>query len=249
MKTKSLQGRVALVTGSTRGLGRHLALALAGQGADVFIHGRRSSPAAEQAVAEARALGARSRLVTGDVRQWHQVRELMSTVAAEYGRLDILINNVGDFLFKPLLRLTVEEWRDMIDSNLHSAFYGCKAALPTMVQQGWGRIINVGVANADRIHAYAGAAAYAIAKSGVQILTRSLAVEVAAQGVTVNLVSPGLMESSALTDEVRTRQIHAVPMKRLGLATDLTSAVLYLLSDEAEYITGADITVSGGWGL
>jgi len=249
MKTKSLQGRVALVTGSSRGLGRHLALALAGQGADVFIHGRRNSPAAEQAVAEVRAKGVRSRLVTGDVRQWHQVRELMSTVVAEYGRLDILINNVGDFLFKPLLRLTVEEWRDMIDSNLHSAFYGCKAALPTMLQQGWGRIINVGVANADRIHAYAGAAAYAIAKSGVQILTRSLAVEVAAQGVTVNMVSPGLMDDSSLNDEARERQIHAVPMQRLGVATDLVGAVLFLVSEEAEYITGANITVSGGWGL
>jgi NAD(P)-dependent dehydrogenase (short-subunit alcohol dehydrogenase family) len=146
---------VALVTGSTHGLGRHLALALAGQGRTCSFTAGGTVRSRNKPWRRRAPLGARSRLVTGDVRQWHQVRELMATVAAEYGRLDILINNVGDFLFKPLLRLTVEEWRDLIDSNLHSAFYGCKAALPTMVQQGWGRIINVGVANADRIHAYA----------------------------------------------------------------------------------------------
>jgi NAD(P)-dependent dehydrogenase (short-subunit alcohol dehydrogenase family) len=249
MNASALEGQVAMVTGSSRGLGRHLALALAGHGADVIINYHREHLAAEEVVDLAQKQGVRAMALQADVRDWSQMQRLAAAALKRMGRLDILVNNVGDFLQKSLLEMDVIEWQEMIASNLHSAFFGCRAVLPAMRHQGYGRIINIGLANANRIHAYATVAAYAIAKTGVQILTRSLAQETALYGITVNMVSPGLMESDLTSMEEKRQQINAVPMRRLGVASDLVGAVLYLLSEQAEYVTGADITVSGGWGL
>ncbi len=242
----TLCNRTALITGSSRGLGRHTALALAREGADVIIHYRNNRTEAEQVAQEAQQMGVRAYCLAADVRDQQQVQNLINAAQQKNGRLDILINNVGNFIQQRLLEMEAKAWHEMIDSNLHSVFYGCKAVLPIMIKQGYGRIINVGVANADRIQAFVQTAAYAIAKTGVQILTRSLARETAGLGITVNMVSPGLMAAAESQEEQPTP---TVPMGRMGQAADFCTAVLYLLSDHAHYVTGANIVVSGGWGI
>lgn len=246
--TANLCTRTALITGSSRGLGRHAALALAREGANVVVHYRHNKAAAEQVVQEARQWGGHVYCLAADVRDQQQVQNMIAAVQHNSGRLDILINNVGNFYQQPLLEMDGQAWHEMIDSNLHSVFYACQAVVPIMIEQGYGRIINVGVANADRIQAYVQTAAYAIAKTGVQILTRSLARETAGYGITVNMISPGLMASGAVS-ETEEGQARSVPMGRVGGGVDYSSAVLYLLSEGAQYVTGANIVVSGGWGL
>jgi len=249
VRAAGLQGRVVLVTGSSRGLGRSLVLALAAEGVDVVINYLCDRQAAEQTARQAQQQGVRVKTIQADVREWSQVQALMDSAVTHMGRLDGLVNNVGGFLQKPLQDLTPIEWLEMINSNLHSAYYGCKAVLPIMKQQRYGRIINIGVANADRLQAYSTIAAYAIAKTGVQILTRSLAREVAAHSITVNMVSLGLMDTGLWSGVEKEEQIKKVPMGRLGSGADFAAAVFYLLSDQANYITGANLTVSGGWGV
>ena len=246
---KTLAGKIALVTGSSGGLGKEIALALAREGARVAIHFYRDQKAADETLAQLRPIQSDAIAVPADIRNWSHAEKLIDAVGAHFGRLDILVNNAGSFLRKPLSRTTVEEWADQIESNLYGTFYCCRAALPRMREQGYGRIINIALANADRVHAYKEVAAHGIAKTGVLILTRSLALEEAAYGITVNAISPGLMDNGRLPARAIEEQSAAVPMKRLGTWKDVSGAILYLVSDQARYITGANIVVSGGWGV
>jgi NAD(P)-dependent dehydrogenase (short-subunit alcohol dehydrogenase family) len=240
--------RVALLTGGSSGLGREMALTLAGNGLRVAIAYRQDRLLASKTLNEL-LLNEDAMIWRADVRRWPDVQRLVAAVMDRFGRIDVLVNNVGDFVAKPFERTSVEEWREMFDSNLHSAYYGCRAVGPIMKKQRYGRIINIGLANADRVHAYKKTLPYAIAKTGVLILTRSLAMEWAPHRITVNALLPGLMDNGSLSRTRRRSLTDEVPAGRPGDGRDLAGALLYLISDEASYVTGAEITVSGGWGL
>jgi 3-oxoacyl-[acyl-carrier protein] reductase len=245
----NLEGKTAVITGASRGLGKGMAIALAELGATVIVNYRRDLAAAEQTLEAVRKHQPHSIIYRANVRLWDEVEKMMTAVRKEFGRIDILINNAGELVLKPLFDLEVDNWDNQLRSNLSSVFYCCKAVLPIMREQNYGRIINIAIANIRPVHAYSQAAAHAIAKSGVLIMTRSLARENAPFGITINSISPGLMDNESLTADEIKELTSRVPQDRLGTAADLMSAVKFLLSDEAGYVTGTDIIVSGGWGL
>jgi len=241
--------KYALVTGSSRGIGRGIALALARAGINVAVNYLSDAKAAINMVGEIVRLGKQSFSIQADVRDFDSVKNLIWQAEQKFGRIDVLVNNVGDFIQKPLAQTSVKDWHSMLDSNLNSAFYCCKVALEGMRRRGYGRIINITVANAARRQAYKQVAAYTIAKTGVLILTKSLAVEEAKNGITVNAISPGFIDTGSITLKLKEETKNKIPMRKLGSPQDIANAVLFLISDEAEYITGAEIVVSGGWGL
>jgi len=245
----NLQGKTALVTGASRGLGKDVALFLGRLGANVAVNYLQDETAAEQVVAKIERTATQAAAIHADVREWQQVEKLVSRVTARFGSLDILINNVGEFITSPLWKMDIKDWHNMLASNLHSAFYCSKAVIPVMQKRKFGRIVNIALANANRIHAYKTTAAYAIAKTGILILTKSLAVEVAAFGITVNAVSPGLMDNGSLTPERIDSMAPKIPLGKPGTGKDIVGAIGYLVSDEAAYVTGTEIIASGGWGL
>jgi NAD(P)-dependent dehydrogenase (short-subunit alcohol dehydrogenase family) len=245
----SLKNMTVLITGSSRGLGNKIALSLADEGANLIIHYLKSKEAAFRTVEQIKKRGVNAIAVQTDVCDWNQVEKLFQTVSKEMGRIDGLVNNVGDFMQKSLSDTSVSEWQYILNSNLNSAFYCCKAVLPYMRKNGFGRIINIAVANADRIHSYHKTSVYGIAKTGLLILTRCLAIEEAENGITVNSVSPGLMDNGTLCSDDIASLDAKIPMHRIGKAQDLYSVIHFLLTSEAGYITGSNIHVSGGWGI
>lgn len=233
----------ALVTGSARGIGRALVLALARDGYDVAVHYRNSRDEAHAVAAAAEAFGVGGVTLDADVTVEAQARGLVERAHGAFGRLDVLINNVGDYHYGPLDALDGATWRAMFDSNLHATFYTCQAAVPLLRSQGGGRIVNLGYAGAENLVARPGIAAYGIAKTGVILYSKALAKVEAAHGITVNVVSPGVMENSV------TKPTREIPMGRAGQLDELVGAVRYLLSPAAAYITGVTLEVAGGWNV
>lgn len=238
--TRRNQG--ALVTGSSGGIGRAIALKLASEGFDVAIHYMSSKEKAEKTAAEIRALGVKCVTLQANLTRPEEAEKLVLDAFRELGNLSVLVNNVGNYVFKPVLDNTLEDWHDMLDSNLNSTFYTCRAAIPLMRDQKHGRIINLGYAGAENVLARPGNTAYAIAKTGVIILSKSLARTEIKHGITVNVVSPGIMETSV------TKPLSEVPAGRDGKLEELVFAVWNFV-DGPEYITGQVIEVSGGWNL
>lgn len=233
----------ALVTGSAKGIGRALLLALAGAGHDVAVHYRGSETEAEAVADEARALGADATVLQADVTVEAEARSLVDRTIDRFGRLDVVINNVGNYHKGPLDEHASEDWHAMLDSNLHATFYVCQQALPALRRSPRGRIVNIGYAGSDTLVAKPGIVAYQIAKTGVLLYTRSLAKTEAHHGVTANVLAPGVIENSV------TKPIGEIPMGRPGTLDEMTAAALYLVSDEARYVTGAFLPVAGGWNL
>ena len=246
---KTLDGRVALITGASRGLGKAMALALAEAGARLALVAR-SRDQLEKAAAECHALGAEAEAYPADVTDEHSVTHLAHTVMGRFGRLHILINNAGVNVRKPLTDFTLEEWRLVLDTNLTGAFLMCRAFIPHMKGQGYGRIINV-CSNQSHV-GLAHRAAYGASKAGLLGFTRALALELAPEKITVIGISPGPIHTEineALFRDPAVRQwfLDRVPLGRLGRPEEIGALAVYLCSEEAGLITGADILIDGGW--
>ncbi len=235
--------KVALVTGSARGIGRAILLALAKKGFDVAVHYRQSETEAERTRQEALELGVRAIKVAADVTKAQEAASLIQSVTEQLGGLQVLVNNVGDYLKKPLERLTPEDWHVMLDSNLNAPFYLTQAALPYLSATGYGRVINIGFAGAQNLLARPEITPYVIAKTGLIIYSKSLAKSLATRGVTVNVVSPGVAENSV------SKPLSEIPLGRLARLEELAKAVLFLVDESSAYLTGQVLEVAGGWNL
>lgn len=242
-----LSGQVAIVTGSSRGIGSAIALSLAQYGADIVVNYHTNEHAAAEVVRQIQNLGRDVIAVQADVTLPEEAAGLITATTEQLGSVDILVNNVGDFFFKPLGAMDHSEWQHVLDSNLSSVYYLCHAVLPHMRKQGRGRIINIGLSPNYLVRGAPNVSAYSIAKTGVVILTRSLAVEEARHGITVNCVSPGLIDNGYLPPQQEEWMRKRVPMGRLGQPEEVAEAVCFLASDKASYISGANLAVAGAW--
>lgn len=244
----TLSGRVALVTGSGRGIGRVLALALAEAGADIAVADI-DYPSALNVCDEISKLGGRSLAIRADVTQKQSVAAMMQTVVDQLGGLDILVNNAGIFPIAALTSMAEEEWDRVIAVNLKGVFLCSQAALAPMRQRGGGRIINM--ASVSGLVGAVGFAHYAASKAGVIGFTKALARESAPMGITANAVAPGIVATEIATETFPPSALEVyksqVPLRRLGTPEDLTALVLFLASPGAAYITGQVYTVDGGY--
>ncbi len=242
-----LQGRVALVTGASGGLGRAMALALAAEGAAVAVHYWSNRAAAEEVVGEIARRGGRAVALQGDLTDPAVPARLVEETLAGLGGLHILVNNAGVVRDTLILRMRDEEWEEVLGTNLTAAFRCTRAALRPMIRQRFGRIINVASIAAQVGNA--GQANYAAAKAGLIGLTKATAREVASRGITVNAVAPGLIDvgmTAHLGAEQVRRFKEQIPLGRLGTAQEVAHAVVYLASDDAAYVTGQVLNVDGG---
>jgi 3-oxoacyl-[acyl-carrier protein] reductase len=244
----NLSNRVAIVTGSARGIGKAIALRLAEAGADIVVN---DIPAAaetlEATAAEIRALGRKCLAVTADVSNKDDVARLIDSAAATYGHIDIMVNNAGVTRDGLVMRMSDEDWDTVLNIDLKSAFLCSRAVLRHMIKQRWGRIVSI--ASVVGIIGNAGQANYASAKAGVIGLTKSIAKEVGSRGITANAIAPGFIETKmteALDEKQRQALLARIPLNSLGTPRDVAEAVAFLASEEARYITGQVLAVDGG---
>lgn len=249
MANSSEDKRVALIAGGVRGIGRALALTLASRGWSVAACYRKSKIEAAALQSELESRGARSLITRADVSDPSAANGLIQKVEDAYGRIDALVNCIGSYHRVPLMEETNEGWHAMFDDNLHPAFYLSRAVAPIMIRHRWGRIINFSMVNADQNVGQPFVTAHYIAKIGVLVLTRSLAKVLAPHGITANTISPGFIETGSVPAEELSRSFHSIPAGYLGSPDDAVAAACYLLSEEARYVNGANIQISGGWGV
>ncbi len=245
--TDALAGRVALVTGGSRGLGKAIAQALAAAGASVAVNYQSGQQAADAVVSEIAAAGGKAVAVAGDVGDPAAIDALFDATQRQLGPIDILVNNAGIARDGLLLRMSVDDWDRVLDVDLRGAFLCTKAALRGMIRRRWGRIINV--SSVVGLMGNAGQANYAAAKAGLLGLTRASAREVASRGITVNAIAPGFVETdmtATLNTAQRDAVLRAVPLERFATPAEVAPAVVFLASDAAAYITGQVLAIDGG---
>mgnify|MGYP001087171761 FL=1 len=242
-----LEGKVALVTGASRGIGKAVALMLAENGADIAVNFAGSTAAAEAVAAEIEKMGRKAILVQGDVSKTDVCAEIVDKVVKELGHIDILVNNAGITRDTLLMRMKEEDWDAVLNTNLKGVFNCTKAAVKYMAKQRSGSIVNI--SSVVALMGNAGQANYAAAKAGILGFTRSVAKEMAARGIRVNAVTPGFIKTdmtSVLSEKVVAAMEASIPLARLGEPEDIAKAVLFLVSDNAAYITGQTLHVDGG---
>jgi len=233
--------RIALVTGSSKGIGRDIAIRLAEVCSGVVVHYMNNRQAAEKVVGKIKEKGKLSESFRADLTKEKEAVSLVRNVEEKFGGVDILINNFGPILVKPWEKVTSFEWELVLRANLLSAIYCLKAVLPGMRKREWGRIVNLGYSRVEQLVAFSTITPYAIAKTGLLILTRSVAASEASAGITVNMVSPGLMKGGILPES------RDIPRGRLGKFKDVSRAVQFLVAEESDFITGTNLIVAGGW--
>jgi 3-oxoacyl-[acyl-carrier protein] reductase len=242
-----LSGKIALVTGGARGIGRGIVLKLAQAGADLAINYLEREDSAHEVAEWVRGMGRRVLLLKGDVCDERDVNSLGESIMQEFGRLDIIVNNVGPFLVRRVLQMSPEDWRLMIEANLTSAFLVARAMVPIIERgESGGALVFVGAPNAERIGSQSEACAYSIAKTGVVILAQTLARDLGGKSIRVNVVNPGFIENDAMTPRMREWMPNEVPVGRIGTPANVADAVLFLVSDHAAYVSGAVLNVHGG---
>ena len=234
-----LSGRTALVTGSAARVGRELLLRIADHGADVAVHYNRSDAAAEATAAEARDLGVDAVTVGADITDPEAVDSMFEAIEAELGTVDVLVNNVGDFDARHWTDIEWESWRNVVETTFYGTVLCSRRALPGMRSEGWGRIVNVGFADSDRMHAHPVNFPYFVAKTGVLMFTRMAAGDTQDDGVTVNAVSPFAVENTV-------SDVSSFPRGRAASFDDVAAPVLFFLSDAAAYVSGENVAVDGG---
>jgi 3-oxoacyl-[acyl-carrier protein] reductase len=241
--------RVAVITGGARGIGRAIGLELAPAGWSVALCYRTSEGDAREALGAITAKGARGLAVRCDVSDAAAAEGFIRQVEQAWGRIDALINCAGPYHRVDLLKESPEGWRAMFDNNLHPVFYLSRAVAPGMIQRKWGRILTFGMATADQLTAQPTVTAHYIAKAGVLVLTRTLARVLAPHGITVNAISPGFIDSGSAPQEEIDQMVKRIPAGYAGSTQDAVNVARFLLSEEARYITGANIHLSGAWGI
>ena len=241
MPSTALSGKVALVTGAPKRIGRSVALSLAAEGADVIINYRNSKKEADEAAAQISAMGRRALAVQADVSKRNDVRTMFAAVEKEFGRLDILVNNAGMFFSAKFEDLTEEQWDRILDTNLKSQFLCCQAAAPLLRRSGAGRIINF--ASLGGLLAWPSYTHYCVSKAGVIMLTRCLARALAPE-ITVNAIAPGTISFPNDAPGLAEDFIQRAPLKRTGTPKDIEDAVMYLAA--APFVTGQVLVVDGG---
>ena len=244
-----MNARVALITGGAKGIGRGVALDLAAQGWNVAFCYRTSEAEAKKTAAAVTERGGHARPLRCDVSDPVAAKEMVAQVEQEWGRIDALINGAGPYHRVNLFEESVEGWNQMFDGNLHPIFYLGQAVAPGMKARKSGRIINFSMANADQMISQPDVTAHYIAKAGVLILTRTLAKLLAPYGITVNAISPGFIDSGSAPTEELAGMTKRIPAGYIGTVDDIVAAVRFLLSPEARYVNGANIQISGAWGI
>lgn len=242
-----LEGKVALVTGASRGIGREIALGLAKQGADVVVNFSGSEERANQVAAEIKELGRNAIAVQCDVSNSESVTSMVKATIDTFGKLDILVNNAGITKDNLLMRMKEDEWDDVININLKGVFLCTKAVTRQMMKQRSGRIINI--SSIVGVSGNPGQANYVAAKSGVIGLTKTTAKELSSRGITVNAIAPGFITTDMtdkLTEDVKDQMLKQIPLARFGEPSDIANVVVFLASEDSRYMTGQTLHVDGG---
>ena len=247
MAEQTMQDRIAVVTGASRGIGRGIALELAKRGAAVVVNFQKNAQAAEDLAQEITAMGGRALPVQGDVSQEEAANALIKTTVDHFGRIDILVNNAGTTRDNVIMMMSADDFDTVIQTNLRSTWLCSKAAVRAMMRKRYGRIVNI--TSISGIMGNAGQSNYSASKAGIIGLTKSLAREVAARSITVNAVAPGFVLTdltSGLPEELTAKLNENIPLGRWGTVDDVARATAFLASDEAAYITGHVLVVDGG---
>ena len=244
-----MTNHVALITGGAKGIGRGIALDLAARQWKIAFCYRTSEAEAKKTAQAITERGGQALAMCCDVADPVAAKSLVAQIEQEWGRIDVLINGAGPYHRINLFDETVEGWNEMFDGNLHPIFYLAQAVAPGMKARKAGRIINFSMANADQMEAQPDVTGHYIAKAGVLILTRTLAKLLAPYGITVNAISPGFIDSGSAPPQELATMIKRIPAGYIGTIDDTVAAVRYLLSEEARYVNGANIQISGAWGI